>query len=406
MPKRDYETGVYQLANGNWGYRFVLKINGKSKAQKRIKDENGNPFKTQRQAANARSIALLKEQNRAILINKKTIVRKTVSEVYNEYCEKGRSGKAYSTIRKQDSLWKNHLQAKFGDKYVDDISVAEIQDYLEELYYVDGRAFSYTESFLKMFYLIFGQAYSRNYIDVDYYNKLCINKDTKIHMPKLKIDDDLDIVYFNSEQLKILDEYFEGTNAETAYLIGRYCGLRINECFGLKWDNVDFKSGTITIDRQMQYQEGLIKLVPLKTRNARRTIYMCNKLKQYLEKMYINVTAWNKTYTELRNQNKRIIKDIDGRCISSLEMVNTLFDGKLQTVNSMKYHSRKIKEKGVFFKYHYLRHTYGTNLAALNTPEYLLCNQMGHTSCNVTHRYYVAISKVGIELLKNNIERL
>lgn len=35
----------------------------------------------------------------------------------------------------------------------------------------------------------------------------------------------------------------------------------------------------------MQYQEGLIKLVPLKTRNAKRKVYMCEKLKKYLQKI-------------------------------------------------------------------------------------------------------------------------
>ena len=75
---------------------------------------------------------------------------------------------------------------------IDDISVAEINDYLAKLYYIDGYAYSYTESFLKMFYLFFGRAYSRNYIDVDTYNKICVNKDTKIKMPKLKSEDDTD----------------------------------------------------------------------------------------------------------------------------------------------------------------------------------------------------------------------
>lgn len=37
-------TGVYQLDNGYWGYRFVNTINGKKKAQKRVKDEFGNPY--------------------------------------------------------------------------------------------------------------------------------------------------------------------------------------------------------------------------------------------------------------------------------------------------------------------------------------------------------------------------
>ena len=44
------------------------------------------------------------------------------------------------------------------------------------------------------------------------------------------------------------------------------------ETLGLKWENVDLENGTITIDRQMQYQDGLIKLVSPKTRNSIRTL--------------------------------------------------------------------------------------------------------------------------------------
>lgn len=118
----------------------------------------GKPFKTAKQAAKAREIAIAQEQSKALLQHQGKTVRKTVEEVYTEYCEKGRSGKAYSTIKKQDSLWNNHLKERFGKRYIDDITAAEIQDYLEELYYVDNRAYSYTESFLKMFYLIFGHS--------------------------------------------------------------------------------------------------------------------------------------------------------------------------------------------------------------------------------------------------------
>lgn len=57
-----------------------------------------------------------------------------------------------------------------------------------------------------MFYLVFGQAYSRNYLPVDIYHRLCVNKDTKIHMPKVKTDDDLDIVAFSNEECTILDK--------------------------------------------------------------------------------------------------------------------------------------------------------------------------------------------------------
>ena len=210
-----------------------------------------------------------------------------------------------------------------------------------------------------MFYLIFGQAYSRNYLDVDAYNKLCINKDTKIHMPKMKVDEDTDIVSFSKEEIAQLDQYFTGTNAETAYLLGRYCGLRINECYGLKWENVDIEKGTILIDRQMQYQEGLIKLVPLKTRNARRVMYMSPALKAHFIELKKQRDSAQTELAAQREQNQTFITDTDGNKISSLELVNTLPNGKIQTVNSMKYHSRTIKENlHITFKYHYLRHPY------------------------------------------------
>ena len=303
-------AGVYQLKNGCWGFRYAINVNGKRREGKKTKDENGNPFKTEKQAFRARERAIIKERTEQKPIKK--IVRKTFKEVFEEYCKYGRNGKAYTTIKKQDSLWNNHLKVRFGSRYIDDITVAEIQDYLAELYYTEGKAYSYTESFLKMFYLIFGQAYSRNYLDIDTYNKLCINKNTKINMPKQKIDEETDIVYFNKQEMQQLDNYFQGTNAETAYMLGKYCGLRINECYGLKWDKIDLKNGIITIDRQMQYQEGLIKLVPLKTKNAKRKIYMCSKLKEYFENLMQQQEQYKKELKAQRQQNQTFIQDIKG----------------------------------------------------------------------------------------------
>lgn len=398
-------TGVYQLENGNWGYRYGMVLNGKTVWRKKIRDSKGNVIKTKS--------AAIKERNKSMMalakngqIPKKKQVRKTVSDVYNEYCVSGRHGKAYSTIRKQDSLWRNHIADRFGDRYLDELTVAEINDYLATLYYVENRAYRYVESFLKMFYLIVGQAYMRGYIESEHYNKFCKDKTSKIHMPKMKINEEMDIVVFNKAEIAALDDYFSGSNAETAYMIGKYCGLRINECYGLKWNNIDFKAGTITVDRQMQYQEGLIKLVPLKTRNAKRTVFMCDRLKAYLSSIKTREDSISHTQALQREQNQTYIYDFDGSKISSLEMVNCLPNGKIQTVNSMKFHSQTIKEKlGIDFKYHYLRHTYGTNLANLNTPSHILCSQMGHGNINVTMKYYLAVSDSGIDILKKNLDK-
>ena len=400
-------TGVFQTKEKTWGYRIKLTVNGKSIDTKRLRDENGNAFRTKTEAIKARKAALFVAETE--LKRKDTddvpTVRRTMEEVFNEYCEKGRSDRAYNTKLKQDSLWRNHIQTAFGGKYVDEVSTAEIQDYLSVLYYEDEYAYRYVESFLKMFYLIFGQAYSRNYLSVEEYNRLCTNKLTKIHMPKLKSDEDLEIVAFNKEERKIIEEHFTGTNAETAYRLGRYCGLRINECFGLKWDDIDLENGIIHLRQQMQYQGGLIKLVPLKTHNARRDIYLNQQMKRFFAEKW---QIWNDITPkihEIREQNQKMITDTDGSKISSLCLVNCLHDGKIQTVNSMKYHSRELKQKhGINFKYHFLRHTYGTLLAVMNTPTHILCKQMGHAKIEVTEKYYIANSKEGIDILKQNLE--
>jgi len=78
------DTGIFQLDNGYWGYRYVIKETDS------VKTALSNP--------------------------KPKVVRKTVTQVYNEYCEFGRAGKAYSTIKKQDSLWNNHIKSKFGKR--------------------------------------------------------------------------------------------------------------------------------------------------------------------------------------------------------------------------------------------------------------------------------------------------
>ena len=398
-------AGIIKRKDGYWEYRFTITINGKTIGSKRSTDENGNKLATKREAIRARDKAIAAARAERTIRPKP--VRRTVKEVFEEFRSEGRKDRAYQTKRKQDSLWENHLCERFGKKYVDEISSAEVVDYLSKLYYDDHYSFMYVESFLKMFYLIFGQAYSRNYLDVDSYNKLCVNKNTKIHMPKLKSDDDTDIIAFSREELEKLDAYFKGTNAETAYLLGRYCGLRINETFGLKWDKVDFDAGTITIDRQMTYQHGLVRLIGPKTVNSNRKIIMCEYLKRFLWERKLQRDKDIVELNEVRLQNRRQIEDVDGTPIYSTDLVNCLPNGRIQTVNSMKYPTREIKAKlGIEFKYHYLRHTFGTLMAEMNTPTHLLCNQMGHGNIHVTQEYYIAVSKSGVEILQQNLNKL
>ena len=37
-------SGVFQLENGNWGYRYTKVIDGRAISRKRITDDCGKPF--------------------------------------------------------------------------------------------------------------------------------------------------------------------------------------------------------------------------------------------------------------------------------------------------------------------------------------------------------------------------
>jgi len=145
-------VGVFKLKNGMWAYRITFMREGKRISKQCSKDLNGNLLSNEHDAVAARTIALAEETQSH---KPAPVLNRTVKEVYKEYCDRGRSDRAYRTITKQDSLWNNHIKKRFGNRRINTISVAEVNDYLAELYYVNGYSFMYTESFLKMFYLIF-----------------------------------------------------------------------------------------------------------------------------------------------------------------------------------------------------------------------------------------------------------
>ena len=75
-------AGVFQLPNGMWGFRYAFMLDGKQKDIRRNKDENGNPFKTERAAIKARQAAIVQVQTELLHPPKPTKKRMTV--VYQE----------------------------------------------------------------------------------------------------------------------------------------------------------------------------------------------------------------------------------------------------------------------------------------------------------------------------------
>ena len=125
-----------------WSYRIDLGfVDGKRKQV-----EKGG-FKTEREAVKAMQDALYHLNNTGDYVENKKISFHTV---YEEFIEReGKATRAYATLKKYDSLYRNHIKEPFGPLYVYKISDTMIIDFL------NLKRQKYSEEYVKGFYKFF-----------------------------------------------------------------------------------------------------------------------------------------------------------------------------------------------------------------------------------------------------------
>lgn len=74
-----------------------------------------------------------------------------------------------------------------------------------------------------------------------------------------------DLHPFSEEQITAFLKAIQGHVYERVYIVTLFCGLRQGEVLGLTWDCVDFKTGTLTINKQLQLARDGSKVTTLTT---------------------------------------------------------------------------------------------------------------------------------------------
>ena len=167
-----------------WSYRIKMTLpNGEKIDTTCRRNADGLRFKTAEEAYRAKleHERQLKQGKIEANRNNKT----TLANVYEHYMSSAEAkGKAASTIAKQDSMWRQHISDRFGQCNVDEITLTDLQNYLEELYQ-SGYAYKYVEGFLKFFYLLFGYAYRLDLVNYERYLKMFVDKGSRLSMPEM-----------------------------------------------------------------------------------------------------------------------------------------------------------------------------------------------------------------------------
>lgn len=401
---RNNDTGLKQLENGNWQCRIYKRINGVQHDKLyRIDERTGQPFTTKKQARDYRDYIIAKIQSPEYQEEHATEKAVKFSEVWDLYLKEDSIGKAPNTIKKYSSVWENHLKAAFGDRYVsgkEAVSVQEINNYLSELYYNTDLTYGYIEGFLRLFYCLYGNAYRRNIINAETISKYTKEKSTHIRMPAKTSKDTEDegkIEIYDSGEIEKIASVFKGTDLEPAFMIAYYCGLRESEIFGLMWEDIDFKHKTITVNKQLVNNDGVWCISRVKTLAAVRVVDMPDNLYKFMVERH-KLILKAKYEPAFKTRAREVVMDTRDKTPTEIvggDFVNRKLqdglDGKLLTVNSLKFYSKRIKELyGFPLKMHKLRKTHLSYLASHGYPLKSLMERAGHKKLETSMKYYIA----------------
>ena len=172
-----------------------------------------------------------------------------------------------------------------------------------------------------------------------------------------------------ADQLSAFLREAKNTGVFEMYYLELATGLRRGELLGLKWQDVDFNQGTITVRRQIGRINGVVTEGPLKTKNAYRVIPLGEQAVAVLH------SQKEKTASEY------VFPSPSGGPISPDSVRNML--------------RRVLKRAGLpYVRFHDLRHTFATLALQNGVDVKTVSGMLGHFSAGFTLDTYAHVTTV------------
>lgn len=197
----------------------------------------------------------------------------------------------------------------------------------------------------------------------------------------------------------ITTRFPENDRYNILFMICYYTGFRIAECTGLTWDRVDFKAGTIMVDRTLIKSNKAWYLGTPKTTSSERTIHVGNTLldalkrhrKWQLENRMRYGEFYKNYYIKKDGHIYGLDNNVDYKTVDTpLEFVCTQENGTVINPDLARYASRIVNyELGIQFNFHSLRHTHATILIENGADIKDVQERLGHAQLRTTMDTYV-----------------
>jgi integrase len=173
-------------------------------------------------------------------------------------------------------------------------------------------------------------------------------------------------------------EAAHGCRLEALFSVAICIGLREAEALGVRWEDVDFQTGTINVRYQLQRINGKLQLTQPKTEKSQRAIPM---------------PAITRSALAAHLVAQREMKEIAGtRWVESGLVFTTGIGTPLDQRNMRRDFYRLVKSSGVpKIRFHDLRHSAATLLLAQGVHMKAVQEILGHSSFNTTANVYAHV---------------
>lgn len=207
---------------------------------------------------------------------------------------------------------------------------------------------------------------------------------------------------------QIFERFPKGSSTYLPMIFAQHCGMRLGEAFAVTWDNVDFDNKTITINKQLQWDDAkkFWYLTPPKY-NSVRTIgvdtFVINLLRELKDKQERAKAYYAEEYTTIHYSEDEGINEHNGEVVS---FVNIYENGGFIQPRTMQHASSVIHKFYPKFTFHALRHTHCTRLLEAGAPIKYVQERLGHKNIKVTLDVYNHLTQNQTEQGNSTLESI
>lgn len=289
-------------------------------------------------------------------------------DFYKQWLEHKKPELQPSTYFEYTRIFTNYILPYFQTpgKLLEEITSEDIADYYRHLKNAHGMTNNSVIRHHANLHTCFKYAYSKGYLPYMLMDR--------VQRPKEERQQTFN--YYAMDELLELFALARGSSIYTPVLLAAILGLRRSELLALKWDTVNFHTGTVTIKRKMTRDKTKKKDTMsrnLKSEASQRTLALPDFLLSHLETLKMGTGKLpSSEYAEF------VCVDCDGR-LPTLNMITNRFRGFLQQQGLKK------------IRLHDLRHSCATMLLSLGYSMKDIQEWLGHSNYSTTANIYTHV---------------